>query len=174
MPHRFVFNYVWQLPSPQRNAVLRHLLGGWQTSGIWNWQSGFPLTISAGEDNAFSGIGNDVADLVSKPGYTSGSRGQRIAKWFTTESFQTNAPGTFGNAGRNILIGPATFNVDFSLQNNIRFTERWRLQYRAEFFNVLNHPLLNNPGTTVTSSSFGRITSAGDPRIIQMGLKLYF
>ena len=174
VPHRFVLNYVWQLPSPQTNAVLRHLLGGWQTSGIWNWQSGFPLTISAGEDNAFSGIGNDMADLVSKPGYTSGSRGQRIAKWFTTESFQTNAPGTFGNAGRNILIGPGTFNVDFSLQKNIRFTERWRLQYRAEFFNVLNHPLLNNPGTTVTSGSFGRITSAGDPRIIQMGLKLYF
>ena len=101
-----------------------------------------------------------------------GTREQQICKWFTTESFRPAALGTFGNAGRNILMGPGTFNVDFSALKNFR--ERWRLQYRAEFFNFFNNTKLNNPDTAYTSASFGRITSARDPRILQMALKLYF
>ena len=112
--------------------------------------------------------------MIGKPGYTSGSKGQRIAKWFTTEAFDLAQPNTFGNAGRNILIGPGPFNIDFSAIKNFRFSEKKRLQYRAEFFNVLNRTNLNNPATAVTSGTFGRITSARDPRIIQMALKLYF
>jgi Carboxypeptidase regulatory-like domain len=173
VPHRFVLNYVWQMPSPA-HGMARTLLGGWETSGVWNWQSGFPLDIASGDDNSGTAVGFDQADVVSKPGYTSGSRGDRIRKWFTTESFKSNAPGTFGTAGRNILIGPGTFNVDFSAIKNFAFSERYRLQYRAEFFNLFNHALLNNPNTTVNSSQFGRITGARDPRIIQMALKLYF
>jgi len=111
--HRFILNYVWQMPSPKQNA-LRQVFGGWQATGIWNWQGGFPLTINSGDDNSFSGIGNDTADVVSTPGYTNGSRGDRIRKWFTTETFRSNPPGTFGNSGRNILRGPRTFNVDLS------------------------------------------------------------
>jgi hypothetical protein len=173
VPHRFVLNYVWQMPSPA-HGMARTLLGGWETSGVWNWQSGFPLDIASGDDNSGTAVGFDQADVVSKPGYTSGSRGDRIRKWFTTESFKSNAPGTFGTAGRNTLIGPGTFNVDFSAIKNFAFSERYRLQYRAEFFNLFNHALLNNPNTTVNSSQFGRITGARDPRIIQMALKLYF
>jgi hypothetical protein len=175
VPHRLVVNYVWELlPSPKQGLWARRLLGGWQTNAIWNWQSGFPLSFLSGEDRSRTGIGNDSADLVSKPGYTSGSRGQRVAQWFPTSSFVPAALGTFGNAGRNILIGPGNFNVDFSVLKNIPVTEHRRLQYRAEFFNLFNHALLGNPGTTLGSPSFGRITSAGDPRILQMALKLYF
>ena len=87
---------------------------------------------------------------------------------------QVARTGTFGNAGRNILRGPGNFNIDFAAHKSFRFTERWNLQYRAEFFNVLNNTNLNNPETTVTSGSFGRITGAGAPRIIQMALKLRF
>jgi len=172
VPHRWVLSYLWQLPGPKQ-GVARHLLGGWQTTGTWNWQSGFPLSITSGEDNAFAGIGNDHADVVSKPSLTSGPRGDRIRKWFTTESFRVNAPGTFGNAGRNILTGPGAFLVNFSAQKHFSLNERWRLQYRAEFFNFFNNTQLSNPGTAVTGN-FGRITGAGDPRIIQMALKLYF
>lgn len=172
--HRFVLHYIWQLPTPKENAFLRHVLGNWQTTGVWNWQSGFPLSIFSGDDNSFSGVGNDLADRVSEPRLTEGSRGERIRKWFTIESFRSNAPGTFGSSGRNILTGPGTFNVDFSLQKTVAFTEHARLQYRVEFFNLFNHTLLNNPGTTLTSGSFGAITGARDPRIIQMALKLYF
>jgi hypothetical protein len=174
VPHRFVLNYLWQLPAPKQNAVLRNLLGNWQTTGILNWQSGFPLTISTGEDDSLSGVGNDLADLVSKPSLTSGPLGQRIQQWFTTAAFHTAAPGTFGNSGRNILKGPGTFNLDFSVQRLFTIKDRFKLQYRAEFFNGLNHTLLNNPGTTVTAGGFGQITSARDPRILQMALKLRF
>ena len=83
-------------------------------------------------------------------------------------------PGTFGNVGRNILHGPGTFTLDFSIQRLFTIKERWKLQYRAEFFNGINHTLLNNPGTVVTSGGFGQITTARDPRILQMALKLRF
>ena len=174
VPHRLVLNYLWQLPSPKESPVLRALVGGWQTTGILNWQSGFPLNITSGEDDSLTGVGNDLADVISKPSLTSGPLGQRIKKWFTTESFKTAAPGTFGNVGRNILSGPGTFNLDFSIQRMFAIKERMKLQFRAEFFNGLNHTLLNNPNTTVTSATFGQINSARDPRILQMALKLTF
>lgn len=167
-------SYLWQLPSPQGNAVLRQVLGNWETTGVWNLQSGFPLTISTGDDIALSGIGNDNPDVVSKPSLTSGSREQRINKWFTTEAFRNNAAGTFGNAGRNILRGPGTFNVDFAAHKNFVLSERWKLQYRAEFFNFFNHTLLNNPSTSLSSGTYGRITGARDGRVIQMALRFSF
>ncbi len=174
IPQRFVMNYLWQLPSPKQNAVLRHLLSDWATTGILNWQSGFPINVVSGEDDSLSGVGADQADVISKPSLTNGSRAQDVAKWFTTAVFKTAAPGTFGNAGRNLIQGPGTFNLDFSIQRVFTIKERFKLQYRGEFFNGLNHTLLNNPNTTVTSATFGRITSARDPRILQMALKLRF
>ncbi len=175
VPHRFVLNYLWQLPSPA-HGLGRAILGGWETTAIWNWQSGFPLNITAGDDTSFSvpANSNDQADVVSTPAYTGGSRGARIAKWFTTESFSAPKPNHFGNAGRNILIGPGTFNVDFSAHKVFLLTERVQLQYRAEFFNFLNHTQLNNPNASVPDSNFGRILSARSPRIIQMALKIVF
>jgi Carboxypeptidase regulatory-like domain len=175
LPHRFVLNYVWQLPSPS-HGLARAILGGWQSTAIWNWQSGFPLNITAGEDFSFSlpEVGNDQADVVSQPHYTSGSRAQRIAQWFSTSSFTTPQPNHFGNAGRNILVGPGTFNINASAHKVFSITERVKLQYRAEFFNAINHPNLDNPDTTVEDSNFGRITGAQSPRIIQMALKLMF
>lgn len=172
IPHRFVLNYVWRLPSP--SGSLRYILGGWQTSGIWNWQSGFPLSIFSGEDNSGSFIESDLADVVSKPSLTKGSRADKIARWFTTDAFTLNAPGTYGTAGRNILTGPGTFNFDLSAAKDFHITEHVNLQYRAELFNAFNHTALNNPDTTVSSGSFGQIVTARDPRIIQMALRIQF
>ena len=76
--------------------------------------------------------------------------------------------------GRNILYGPGTFLMDFSALKNFRITEGSRIQFRAEFFNLFNTPLFNNPSTSVTDSRFGQITGARDPRIIQLALKVYF
>lgn len=174
LPHRAVVNYVWELPSPE-SGWKKHLLGGWQTSGIWTWESGFPLSVLSGRDNSQSLIGQDMADVISTPQYTSGSRGDRIAKWFTTESFAQNAQGTFGTSGRNILQGPGTFNVDMSLVKSLYKSERWKAQYRAEFFNTFNHTLLSNPNTNMAAGvNFGRIQSARDPRIMQMALRFTF
>jgi hypothetical protein len=175
VPHRFVLDYLWQLPSPKQ-GIERALLGGWETSAIWTWQSGFPLNITSGGDYSFSlpENANDQAQVISPPHYTSGSENAKLQQWFTTSSFTTPADNTFGNAGRNILIGPGTFNVDFSAHKVFTINERFRVQYRAEFFNFFNHPLFNNPDTTVGDSTFGQITTARSPRIIQMALKLLF
>jgi hypothetical protein len=175
VPHRFVLNYLWQLPSP-KEGLERALLGGWETSAILNWQSGFPINIKSGGDYSFSlpEVGNDQAQVVATPHYTQGSTNDKLMQWFTTSAFTTPPDNTFGNAGRNILIGPGTFNIDFSAHKVFSFGERYKLQYRAEFFNFLNHPQFNSPDTTVTDPNFGQITTARDPRIIQMALKFIF
>jgi hypothetical protein len=173
VPQRFVLNYLWRLPSPGQ-GVMKALFGGWETSAIWNWQKGFPLNIISNDDRSLTAEGNDLADVVKTPSYTSGNRGARIAQWFDTTAFTSARLGTFGNAGRNILIGPGTFNIDFSAHKVFTLRERLRLQYRAEFFNVLNHTQLNNPDASVNDSTYGRITGARDPRILQMALKLIF
>jgi hypothetical protein len=175
VPQRFVLNYLWQLPSPKQ-GLAKALLGGWETSAIWTWQSGFPLNITTAGDYSFSlpEVSNDQAQYVSTPHYTTGSLNNKLAQWFTTAAFTTPADNTFGNVGRNTLIGPGTFNIDFAAHKTFYFSERYRLEYRAEFFNFLNHTQLNNPDTYVTDGTFGQITTARDPRIVQMALKLIF
>jgi len=175
IPHRFMLNYLWQLPSPKA-GLLRTLFGGWKTSAIWTLQSGFPLNITSGNDTSFSlpTVGDDQAQLLCTPHYTSGSQAARIAQWFDTQCFGVPADNTFGNVGRNTLIGPGTFNVDMGIHKDFALRERLRLQLRGEFFNTFNHTQFNNPDTTVTDSNFGMITSARAPRIAQVALKLTF
>jgi hypothetical protein len=95
-------------------------------------------------------------------------------QWFNTAAFAFPPRGTFGNAGRNILEGPGTENVNVSLVKNAALSERLRLQLRAEFFNLFNHPNFNLPDNFLGSPTFGRILSAQSPRHIQFGLKLLF
>jgi hypothetical protein len=97
-----------------------------------------------------------------------------IQQFFNTSVFVVNAPGTFGNSGRNILRGPRFFNTDFSVLKDTRITERATFQFRAEFFNLFNNVNFNNPNTNRSSGNFGRITSAKDPRILQFGAKILF
>ena len=175
-PHRLVVSYLWRGPELKgQSALARKVAGGWELSGIWNWQSGFPLTFTSGEDRSLSEVGNDNADLVGNP-YLDPNRprGELIQRYFNSDAFALAARGTFGNAGRNILYGPGTFLMDFSAMKNFRITEGARIQFRAEFFNLFNTPLFNNPSTSVTDSRFGQITGARDPRIIQLALKVYF
>jgi hypothetical protein len=100
-------------------------------------------------------------------------------------AFQTQAAGTFGNLGREAVSGPGAVNFDLSLSRMFRFRERWQLEARAEAFNVINHPNFvgSNPTvwpaqtaltTTLSSSTFGVIQTANDPRILQFALKLHF
>jgi hypothetical protein len=175
VPHRFVLNYLWQLPSPKQ-GVAKAALGGWETSAIVNWQSGFPLNITSGGDYSYSlpEVGNDQADVISTPHYTQGSTSAKLAQWFTTSAFGAPQSNSFGNAGRNILIGPSTFNVDFAAHKLFTITERVNLQFRAEFFNFLNHAQFNNPDRSLADSTFGQITTARDPRVVQGALKLVF
>jgi hypothetical protein len=173
---RFNSSFNYQLPSPAQSHAIRHALGGWQLNGILVTQTGAPLNITAGFDNSLSGIGGDRVDVIGDP--TSGlgsSRGDRILKWFNTAAFKANAAGSFGMLGRNTLVGPAPVNLDFSLFKNFPvYGERHKVEFRAEFFNLLNRVNLGNPTTSFTSTLFGRITGAGDPRILQFGLRYGF
>ena len=100
----------------------------------------------------------------------------KLTQWFDTSRFVVNAPGTFGNSGRNILRGPGFFNTDLGVLKSTRITERTNLQFRAEFFNAFNHPNFRLPASNVSSAQKGRITAVIDDnqRIIQFGLKLLF
>jgi hypothetical protein len=101
-------------------------------------------------------------------------RNTKTLQWIDGAAFVPNAPGTFGNAGYNSLLGPAAFNMDTNLTRLFKIRESQRFELRFEFFNVLNHTNFNNPVTNLRSATFGRIQSAGDPRIIQFAAKYSF
>ena len=138
-------------------------------------QSGFPFSVRSGKDNSLSGDNIDYADLVGDPHLsTSRPNGQLIQEYFNTAAFTQNALGTFGTAPRNLLRGPGLAVFDLGLMKKFNLKERANLVFRAEFFNAFNHPNFGNPGGNLNSGSFGKITSAGSPRIIQLALRLSF
>jgi hypothetical protein len=174
---RFTGSFNYQIPGLPKSNPVHYILGGWQLNGVFITQTGAPLNITTGFDNSFSGINGDRVDIVGNPTISGDrSRGDQILKWFNTAAFTPNAPGTFGMLGRNALVGPAPVNLDLSLFKNFAmpYSEAHKIEFRAEFFNSLNRVNLGNPTGSFSSSLFGRITSAGDPRILQLGLRYAF
>jgi hypothetical protein len=118
--------------------------------------------------------------MVGNPSLPGGrSKAQQLQEWFNVQAFTVNALGTFGTTPRNYLEGPGFANLDFSLVRRFPIhkgplAETQVLQFRGEFFNVFNHANFNNPTSSVSSSTFGRILGAADPRIIQLGLKFVY
>ena len=149
-------------------------MGGWELAGVLAQASGSPFNITADTDAAI--VGNDFsqnASLVSGCDPNSGPR--TVDQWFKTACFVAPAAGMFGNAGRNSVWGPPTKNFDLAVyKNGPIYNEKLRYQFRAEFFNVLNHPSFNNLSAGISSGSFGTITGANDPREIQVALRLLF
>jgi hypothetical protein len=173
--HRLVSSFVWQLPQPFANQrALKLLLGGWETTGIFTIQSGLPFTVTSGGDPSLSGGGSPAfADLSGDPQRPSGVN--PVDEWFNTAAFQNAATGTFGNIGRNSLRGPRSVDLDFGLLRDFRLTEKVKLQFRSEYFNLFNHPNFGLPNASLGNpASFGEITTASDPRIIQFALRLGF
>jgi len=177
---RLTLRGVWEIPGPKRGAA--HLaLADWQVSGLSNWQSGTPFTVFDGGDASFTGISNELADFnpAVPLRYTRGSLKQRIGAnntWFNIDAFQDNALGTFGNTRRNMLFGPRSFGADMALQKHLVFEGRWKVEFRADLFNALNHANFGVPDSTYADGAglFGAITTAGSPRDIQLALKLNF
>ena len=165
---------VYELPRLRlTNALLRGVLNGWQTNGIATIRSGFPKSVLSGFDNSLSANGRDFADVVGNPKRPAGV--DPLIEWFNTAAFVQNAPGPFGNAGRNIIRGPGAFSVDVSLFKNVRLRETWRLQVRGEAFSVSNHGNFGDPNMTLSNLNFGRILNTSTPpRVIQLALKLVF
>jgi hypothetical protein len=171
--HRLSVSYAYELPIFKG----RKYLGGWQTFGVVAWQSGRPFTVAllpdidnSGTGRASLGFGNN--DRPNVNGNPDGNRTPE--RWFNTSAFSFPTPGRFGNAGRNILTGPRFANVNFSLVKDTALSETFKLQLRAEAFNLFNHTNLNLPDHFLGSPTFGQITSANAPRRLQFGVKLLF
>jgi hypothetical protein len=161
----------------------KRLTAGWQVSGIYTLAGGVPIT-PFWNGTAPSGSGesaNDRPNAIGDPN----SGPKRWDAWFNTAAFAAAPAGTFGNGGRNTIIGPRTNAADFSVLKSTRIAERVNLQFRSEFFNLFNHPNLALPNVTVNSSGFGTIASTvdvangnplgdGGPRLVQFALKLVF
>ena len=169
----FVFNFsgLWQIPGRFDNGFARFVLSGWNLSSIVNIQSGFPFTVTSGVDNARSGGSGQHADLVGNPDPGSQSENGWLNQYLNKAAFAQNALGTFGDLGRNTFIGPGRAVWDSGLHKDFVMSERWKAQFRFEVFNTLNHPNFGLPNGSITSANFLRITTAGDPRILQVALR---
>lgn len=172
--HRLVASVLYNLPSfSGHNEWMRWTLGNWQLNGIFTAQTGMPLTVLIGPDQANIGRGNQRPDLVGAAHIDCGSG--HLVGCIDPTAFALPAQYTFGDLGRNTLYRPGLVNLDFSVFKDFPIKERLKFQFRAEMFNFFNHPNFANPGNTFGTSSFGNITSTvTDNRDIQFGGKLIF
>jgi hypothetical protein len=168
---RQIFNISFLGTSPRlRSPVLGRLLGHWEVAGIAGARSGFWLTPLTGVDASLTNVGVDRPNLVAD----SHLANPTILQWFNKAAFRKNDPGTYGNAGAYSLQGPGAFTFDAMLTRSFPIREGQRLDVRVEAFNLLNHPVMDPPVTNFSSSSFGRVLTAEDPRIWQFALKYVF
>jgi hypothetical protein len=173
--HRWVTSFLYEIPGQTGSAALDAVVSGWSVTGIWLMQTGLPFSVTSGVDNARSGTGGQLADRVGDPNLPDGrSRAERIAEWFNKAAFVANALGTFGTSGRNALRGPGYRSLDLGLHKTFDTPGRARVQVRIEAFNALNNVNLDLPNSSQNSGNFGKILSAGDPRIMQLALRVSF
>jgi len=178
--HRLSWSLIYELPAMHQ---LPKLLGqGWQVGGILTLQTGQPFSVLTGKGLSGTGLGNDRPDLVGDPN----AGPHTVQKWFNTSAFVDNQPLTFGDAGRNIVVGPGYRDFDFSILKNMKLGESVNLQFRTEFFNITNHPSFALPSNIRAAANFGALFTtpdaaqnnvglgSGGPRLAQFALKLSF
>jgi hypothetical protein len=152
---------------------LQQVTRNWQLSPIIGLVSGQPLTLTdGGKDISLSGQLLDRPNVVLPGSVYPGT--QTVLQWFNPAAFAIQPTGTFGNLGRDAIYGPGTIQWDMSLSRRFQVRERYKLDFRADFFNIMNHGNWSNPTTSIASGTFGQITTFGSPRQIQLGMKLYF
>ena len=178
MRHRFIGSFVYELPFGRGkrfgggwNSGLNAVLGDWSVGSIISLTSGTPQHLTVAGNPANVG-GGDRPNVVQGTDWKLSNPDP--SRFYNEAAFVPNEPFTFGNAGKNILVGPGLIGWDFSLYKNIRFGEKYGLQFRAEAFNFPNHPNFNFPNAQVGNRNFGTISSARGPRIMQIGLKFVF
>ncbi|MGP8246557.1 MAG: carboxypeptidase regulatory-like domain-containing protein, partial [Bryobacteraceae bacterium] len=154
-------------------ALMSRLTRNWQLAPLLRVASGLPVPVITGKDNSLTGVNLDRPNFVSGADPYAVTRGPQL-QWFNPAAFTANATGTYGDLGRNALRAVPQVNLDVALNRIFPVGERFRLDARAEVFNIINHTNFNAPVATETSSTFGRLTSAGDPRIFQFAFKVYF
>jgi hypothetical protein len=175
--NRFALSAVYDVPTLAWNSVTRVATANWALSAIVQMQSGFPLTVSVFGDTANAGTAlgeNPVrANRTAAPVFGAGTR--NAGTWFNPAAFATPSAYTFGNVGRNSVIGPGTESVDLSVVRTFALREALHLETRGEFFNALNHTNLGTPNRFVNTAGFGSITEVTTPgREIQLSARLSF
>ncbi len=197
-PQSLILNYVWNIPSGHAKGVLQRVIGDWALSGVTTIQAGQYMTITDTGGSIFFGGAGAISTANMCPGFTysqllsSGSLDSRVTSGLLGGTGYFNGGSTvagsglcptptigngkgFGNMGGGAVLGPGQLNFDAALSKMIRITERQSLQFRSEFFNIMNHPQFALPGLSAAQSTFGQITSASvSPRVIQLALKYSF
>jgi len=180
--YRFVNSLSYTLPIGQGRALLgslhgigNFLIGGWELQGIQSWSSGLPYTIGNAIDQ-----NNNTGDTEERPNRVLGVQlypsNQNASQWFNPAAFTLQPFGTYGNAGRNIIWTAPQLQIDTSLFKDFAIKERARLQFRAEFFNMINHPNFraNSLTANFNAAGAGSFTSAQPGRQIQFALKFIY
>ncbi|MFN7997059.1 MAG: carboxypeptidase regulatory-like domain-containing protein [Bryobacteraceae bacterium] len=180
--HRFVASGLWELPFA-RNArgTARTLLHGWQLNTIVTANSGTPFTVYDSANVALQASSPPITGyFASRPDAAGDANAgpHTLNQWMSRSAFRRLNPvtqaGQFGNLGRNTVRGPAFADVDVSVMKDFLITESTRLQFRAESFNIANHPNFGLPVADIASANFGKVLQAGRPRLMQFALKLLF
>ncbi len=193
--HRLVVSYVYDIPSIRRFNMFQKIPGritdGWRITGITTFQTGFPIYVYDSAQRSLTDTNLSFFQPPDKPdsiapgqivdprtstfvNATKGGTTSLDHYYFDPNRFALEPFGTIGNAGRGALHGPGINNFDFSLMKDTKLTEGTRVELRFEFYNLFNHTQFLNPVNNINSSNFGRVTSARDPRLIQLAAKFYF
>lgn len=181
--HRFVLSGIYDLPigrgrtyGANWNRLTDAIAGGWQVSWIWSAQSGYWFTPFGVNDSCFCNDGNAQSLRPDAMAGLSPNSGPRTPnEWFNVNAFNINVPaGRHGNAGRNTILGPGFDDIDLGLHKDFTFTESKRLEFRAEFFDLPNHPNWDRPVIDYGDSNIGRILTSRTSREIQLALKFVF
>ena len=181
--HRFVASYVWDFPFGtgkrflNRQGWQNQIVAGWQMSGITSFQSGYPMTIFANQDYSNTGTLTPRTDRLCQ-----GDGKKTLEAWFDTGCFSNDSLQTalasgvprFGNSGRNILDAPGSIGWDLALLKNFGVGERFKIQFRAEAYSLLNHLNPGVPIATIGNPNAGQILSGSGERTLQFGLKVSF
>jgi Carboxypeptidase regulatory-like domain len=184
--HRLVLSYEWSLPYfRDSGGISQALLGGWHLNGIVTAMSGTPFTVFDSTDVSDQGGAPEITGFSANrpnlvPGQSPNAGPKTVSAWLNAAAFAQVIPNPnspvqqFGDAGRNIGVGPRYSDWDFSMFKNFRVTESKTIQFRGEFFNVLNHPNFRLPDSDISSPTFNTIQAALPPRVIQLALKFLF
>jgi len=166
-----VLTALWSIPTGHlQNPVVKYVVGGWQLNAISSLQKGTPIALAA----TVTGGGNRP-NVV--PGVSDKATTQTLNQWFNTAAFSNPPAYTYGNVSRTLpdVLGPGLVNLDLSILRTFPLRENYRLQFRAEAFNLNNTPQFANPGNSINGTTFGVVTSTlNQPRVLQFALRFDF
>ena len=173
VPQRLVLTALYEVRRFKSNRVVNAALGGWKFGVLETAESGptFTVITSANTTNSFP-AGSLRPNLIRDPAFATDQR--TVGRWFDTAAFTNPAPLTFGNSPRSGLRGAPVVTTDATLEKSFSLTERWRVEVRGEFYNLLNHAIFNVPGFTLGAADFGVVSSARSPRTAQLAARLSF